>query len=140
MLVVGSSLLRPARTNRAVPSRVNGLGTVVPVSPSPADDGARRAEHLVRLLADGDRAAADDLLAGLDVRDLTFTGAGLTLIARAERTTLPPAQRAQANTRQIRIGQLRDASRTDPDGLRSWLVSAAEEVLFLRSLPRAVTS
>jgi hypothetical protein len=108
---------------------------VVSVSSSPTD----RAEHLVRLLADGDRAAADDLLAGLDVRDLALTGAGLTTIARAERHTLLPGQRAQANTRQMRLGQQRDASRTDPDGLRTWLVSAAEEVLFLRALPRVVT-
>jgi hypothetical protein len=106
------------------------------VSSSPADAGADRAEHLLRLLADGDRAGADALLAGLDVRDLTFTGAGLTTLARAERHTLLPGQRAQANTRQMRLGQQRDASRTDPDGLRSWLVSAAEEVLFLRSLVR----
>ena len=112
---------------------------MVCVSPSPADDGAARAEHLLRLLADGDIPAADDLLAGLDVRELTYTGAGLTAIARAEGRTLPAAQRAQANTRQMRLGQLRDASRTDPDGLRAWLHRAAEEVLFLRALPRAVT-
>jgi hypothetical protein len=107
------------------------------VSSSPADDGARRAEHLLRLLADGDRPGADALLAGLDVRDLTFTGAGLTALARAEGRTLPPAMRAQASTRQVNLGRVRDASRTDPDGLRAWLVGAAEEVLFLRSLVRA---
>ncbi len=110
------------------------------MSSSPADHGARRAEHLLLLLADGDIPAADDLLAGLDVRDLTFIGAGLTAIARAEGRTLPAAQRAQASTRQVRIGQLRDASRTDADGLRAWLHRAAEEVLFLRELlARAVT-
>ena len=107
------------------------------MSTSPAVDGARRAEHLLRLLAEGDRAAADGLLAGLDLRDLTFTGAGLTATARAEGRRLPPAQRAQASTRQTRLGVLRDANRTDPEGLRGWLVQAAEEVLFLRSLPRA---
>jgi hypothetical protein len=105
------------------------------VSPSPSDDGARRADQLLALLAGGDRPAAEGLLADLDLRDLTFTGAGLTVAARAERRRLPPAMRAQANTRQMRLGQLRDANRTDPEGLRSWLVSAAEEVLFLRSLP-----
>jgi hypothetical protein len=110
------------------------------VSSSPADDGAARADSLLRLLADGDIPAADHLLAGLDVRELTFTGAGLTALARAEGRTLPPAQRAQASARQVRLGQLRDASRTDPDGLRAWLHRAAEEVLFLRALPRAVTS
>ncbi len=106
------------------------------MSSSPSDDGARRADQLLFLLAEGDRGAADQLLAGLDVRDLTFTGAGLTVAARAERHRLPPAMRAQANSRQMRLGQVRDANRTDPEGLRSWLVSAAEEVLFLRSLPR----
>ena len=106
------------------------------VSSSPADDGARRADHLLRLIAEGDRGSVDDLLAGLDVRELTFTGAGLTVAARAERHRLPPAMRAQANSRQMRLGQQRDANRTDPEGLRGWLVSAAEEVLFLRSLPR----
>ena len=110
------------------------------MSSSPADDGAARADSLLRLLADGDIPAADHLLAGLDVRELTFTGAGLTALARAEGRTLPPAQRAQASARQVRLGQLRDASRTDPDGLRAWLHRAAEEVLFLRALPRAVTS
>jgi len=113
---------------------------VVSVSSSPADDGARRAEHLLRLLSAGDRVGADALLAGLDVRDLTFTGAALTVLARAERHTLLPGQRAQANTRQVRLGQQRDASRADADGLRTWLVAAAEEVLFLRALPRLVTS
>ena len=105
------------------------------MSSSPADDGARRAEQVLRLLAEDDRAAADALLADLDLRDLTFTGAGLTTIARAESRRLPPAMRAQASTRQVRLGELRNARRTDPDGLREWLVGAAEEVLFLRSLP-----
>ena len=110
---------------------------MVPVSSSPADDGARRAEHLLRLLADGDRAGADALLGDLDVRALTFTGAGLTTLARAERHTLLPGQRAQANTRQMRLGQQRDgARRSDPTALRAWLIAAAEEVLFLRSLAR----
>ena len=110
---------------------------MVGVSSSTADDGARRADQLLRLLAAHDRAAADALLADLDRRDLTFTGAGLTTLARAESRRLPPAMRAQASTRQVRLGQLRDAGRTDPHGLREWVVGAAEEVLFLRSLPAA---
>jgi hypothetical protein len=109
------------------------------VSSSPADEGAARADSLLRLLAEGDRAGAIALLAGLDVRDLTFTGAGLTALARAERHTLLPGQRAQANTRQMRLGQQRDAARSYPEGLRDWLLAAAEEVLFLRALPRVVT-
>ncbi len=107
------------------------------MSSSPADDGARRAEQLVRLLAGGDRASADALLAGLDLRDLTFTGAGLTTMAHAESRRLPPAMRAQANSRQVRLGALRDANRTDPEGLRSWLREAGDEVLLIRSLQAA---
>jgi hypothetical protein len=105
------------------------------VTTSPdTDEGRRRAEELLRLVP-GDPAAADELLAGLtDVRDLVFVGAALTAIARAEGRQLPPAQRAQASTRQMHLGQLRDAHRRDPDGLRTWLRRSAEEVLFLRDL------
>ena len=81
------------------------------------------------------RLRAEELLAGLaDVRELTFVGAGLTGIARAEGRRLPPAQRAQASTRQLRLGQLRDAQRGDLDGLRNWLRRAGEEILVIRSL------
>jgi hypothetical protein len=62
-----------------------------------------------------------------------FLGAGLTAIARAEARPLPPAQRAQANTRQLRLGMLRDANRADPEGLRTWLRRAGEEILLLRA-------
>jgi len=107
------------------------------VSDDDALAGRRRAEHLLRLLTE-DGAAADALLAGLtDVRELVFVGAGLTAIARTEGRQLPPAQRAQASTRQLRLGQLRDAQRGDPDGLRTWLRQAADEILFLRSLQAA---
>lgn len=99
--------------------------------------GHRRAGELVRLVAE-DEAAADALLAGLtDVRELVFVGAGLTAIARSEGRRLPPAQRAQASTRQLRLGQLRDAQRGDPDGLRTWLRRAGEEILLIRSLQSA---
>lgn len=105
------------------------------MSTSPAaDDGHRRAAELVRLL-DSDESGAERLLAELTgVRELVFVGAGLTALARSEARPLPPAQRAQANTRQMNLGLLRDASRADPDGLRAWVRRAAEEVLFLRSL------
>ena len=100
----------------------------------PAADGARRADELLRLLTDGDDEGAGRLLDGLsDVRELVFAGAGLTAVARAEARPLPPAQRAQANTRQLRLGVLRDANRDDPAGLRVWLRRAAEEILLLRS-------
>lgn len=96
--------------------------------------GRARADEFLRLLAD-DEAAAERLLAGLsDVRDLVFLGAGLTAIARADARLLPPAQRAQASTRQVRLALLRDAQRGDPEGLRTWLRRSGKEVLLLRSL------
>ena len=107
-------------------------GAVTPADP--AAEGRRRADLLVTLLADDDSAGVDRLLAGVgEVRDLVFTGAGLTSVARAEVRTLPPAQRAQANTRQERLGILRDANAGNPDGLRTWLRRAAEEILLIRS-------
>ncbi|TFV78195.1 hypothetical protein E4P39_02885 [Blastococcus sp. CT_GayMR19] len=100
----------------------------------PAADGARRAEELLRLLTDGDEEGAGLLLDELaEVRDLVFAGAGLTAVARSEARSLPPAQRAQANTRQLRLGILRDANRDDPAGLRVWLRQAADEILLIRS-------
>jgi hypothetical protein len=103
-------------------------------SPDPHAAGRRRAEDLLALL-ESDDPAADRLLAELtDTRDLVFVGAGLTAIARAEGRALPTAQRAQASTRQVRLGQLRDANRGDVDGLRTWLRRAGEEILYIRSL------
>jgi len=105
------------------------------VTSTDAADGARRADELLGLLAGDDSDAADHLLAGLtEVRDLVFVGAALTAVARSEGRRLPPAQRAQANTRQMHLGLLRDSHRADPAGLRTWLRRAGDEVLFLRSL------
>jgi len=102
-------------------------------STDPAAEGRRRAaEYLTLLGTDGEAAAA--LLEDLsDVRELVFLGAGLTAVARAEARSLPPAQRAQANTRQERLGIVRDAHRGDPDGLRTWLRMAGEEIALIRS-------
>jgi hypothetical protein len=108
----------------------------------PQAEGRRRAEDFLALL-EGDDAAADRLLVDLsEIRDLVFLGAGLTAIARAEGRALPTAQRAQASTRQVLLGQLRDAGRTeanrgDLDGLRTWLRRSGEEILFLRGLRAA---
>ena len=103
-------------------------------SSPPEADGRRRAEQFLRLLAE-DGAASEQLLAGLtDLRDLAFLGAGLTALARCESRGLPPAQRAQASARQIRLGTLRDANRDDAAGLRTWLRQAGEEVLFVWAL------
>jgi hypothetical protein len=103
-------------------------------SPDDAADGRRRADEFLRLLGEDDAAAGALLTDLTDVRDLVFLGAALTTVARAEGRRLPPAQRAQASTRQLRLGQLRDAQRRDPDGLRTWLRQAGEEVLLIRSL------
>jgi hypothetical protein len=102
-------------------------------TPDPAAEGRRRADEYLTLLGTDDAAAAA-LLAGLaDVRDLVFLGAGLTAVARAEARFLPPAQRAQANTRQVRLGEFRDTQRNDAEGLRTWLRRAGEEILLIRS-------
>jgi hypothetical protein len=102
-------------------------------SPDPLAAGARRADEFLTLLT-ADDPAAGELLDGLDdVRDLVFLGAGLTAVARTESRTLPPAQRAQANTRQLRLGVLRDANRDNPEGLRTWLRRAGEEILLIRA-------
>ncbi|HEV7725804.1 MAG TPA: hypothetical protein VGO74_02640, partial [Modestobacter sp.] len=78
---------------------------------------------------------ADELLAGLsDPRELVFVGAGFTVLARRIGRPLPTAMRAQASSRQMRLGQLRDANRRDVDSLRSWLRAAAEEVLLVAGL------
>ncbi|MGR7025943.1 hypothetical protein [Geodermatophilus sp. URMC 62] len=107
-------------------------------SPDPAAVGRERAGELVRRLEAGDPAGADTVLSDVDqVRDLVYVGAALTALARAEARGLPPAQRAQANTRQLALGAARDAARTDPAGLRLWLRRAGEELLLLRSLRAA---
>ncbi|SET36429.1 hypothetical protein SAMN04488546_2172 [Geodermatophilus poikilotrophus] len=107
-------------------------------APDPQETGRRTADELVRRLSADDGAGVDELLAGLtEVRNLVFVGAGLTAIARTHGRQLPPAQRAQASTRQLNLGQLRDAHRGDPEGLRTWLRRSAEEILFLRALREA---
>ena len=102
-------------------------------SPDPAADGRRRADEFLTLLGEDDDAAAALLGGVTEIRDLVFLGAGLTAIARAEARSLPPAQRAQANTRQERLGIVRDANRSNPEGLRTWLRQAGEEILLIRS-------
>jgi len=103
------------------------------MSPDPLAEGARRADQFLTLLS-ADDAAAGDLLDSIpEVRDLVFVGAGLTAVARAEARGLPPAQRAQANTRQLRLGDFRDANRDNPAGLRTWLRRAGEEILLIRA-------
>ena len=102
--------------------------------------GRDRAEELLRRLAADpvDGGAAEAFLEEVtEVRELAFVGAGLTAIARAEGRRLPPAQRAQAATRQVRLGVLRDRNRTDPAGLRVWLLRAAQEVQTLQRLREA---
>jgi hypothetical protein len=83
----------------------------------------------LQLLDAGRTDDAEALLAGLsDTRELVFVGAAFTALARRTGRTLPTAMRAQASTRQVLLGQLRDANRRDPDGLRQWLRQAGEEV------------
>ena len=105
---------------------------------TPADLGAHRARTYLELVEAGRTEEADALLAGLtDARELVFVGAGFTAIARRTGRTLPTAMRAQASTRQVLLGQLRDRNRFDVDGLRGWLRQAGEEVLTVERLAQA---
>jgi hypothetical protein len=100
--------------------------------------GARRAREYLDLVEAGRTAEAEALLAGLqDTRELVYVGAGLTALARGTGRTLPTAMRAQASTRQVLLGQLRDRNRGDVEGLRSWLREAAEEVRTVERLAEA---
>jgi hypothetical protein len=104
-------------------------------SESPADAGTRLAREYLQLVEDGRPEEAAALLAGLtEARDLVFAGAGFTAQARRTGRTLPTAMRAQASTRQVRLGQLRDANRRDVEGLRTWLREAAEELVRVTRL------
>ncbi|MGY1774188.1 hypothetical protein [Blastococcus sp. SYSU D00813] len=106
-------------------------------APDDLTAGRDRADELLRRLEDGEDAATALLAELTEVRDLAFLGAGLTAIARAEGRRLPPAQRAQAATRQVHLGVLRDRNRTDVEGLRVWLLRAAQEVQLVRRLREA---
>jgi hypothetical protein len=102
-------------------------------SPDPAAEGRRRADEYLTFLGTDDDAATALLTDLTEVRELVFLGAGLTAIARAEARSLPPAQRAQASTRLVRLGDFRDSQRNDPEGLRSWVRRAGEEIVFIRA-------
>jgi hypothetical protein len=105
---------------------------------SPADNGVRLAQEYLRLVQDDRPDDAEALLAGpADARELVFAGAGFTALARRTGRTLPTAMRAQASTRQVRLGQLRDANRGDVEGLRTWLREAAEELVTVTRLAEA---
>ena len=105
---------------------------------SPADNGVRLAQEYLRLVQDDRPDDAEALLTGpADARELVFAGAGFTALARRTGRTLPTAMRAQASTRQVRLGQLRDANRGDVEGLRTWLREAAEELVTVTRLAEA---
>jgi hypothetical protein len=107
---------------------------------SPADTGARRAAEYLDLVEAGRTEDAEALLTGLtDVRELVFVGAAFTARARRTGRTLPTAMRAQASSRQVLLGQLRDRSRRgrDVEALHGWLREAAEEVRTVTRLAEA---
>ena len=107
-------------------------------SENPADAGARLAAEYVELLRADRATEAEELLAGLsDVRELAFVGAALTTTGRRTGRTLPTAMRAQSNSRQLLLGQLRDRTRGDVGGLRSWVRKAAEEVVVVEQYAEA---
>jgi hypothetical protein len=107
-------------------------------SESPADVGVRRAAEYLQLVEAGRTDDAEALLsAPADARELVFLGAGLTALARRTGRRLPTAMRAQASTRHVRLGQLRDANRRDVEGLRGWLREAADELVTVTRLAEA---
>ena len=102
---------------------------------TPAEVGARRARQYLELVEAGRGEEAEALLQGLtDTRELAFLGAGFTVLARRIGRPLPTAMRAQASSRQVRLGELRNAGRGDADRLRTWLRAAAEEVQLVAGL------
>jgi hypothetical protein len=107
-------------------------------SESPADVGVRRAAEYLQLVEAGRTDEAEALLsAPADARELVFLGAGFTALARRTGRRLPTAMRAQASTRHVRLGQLRDANRRDVEGLRGWLREAADELVTVTRLAEA---
>ncbi len=111
-----------------------GVTSPDPTAADPTALGRERADRVLARLEAGDGPGADAVLAGVDeVRDLVYVGAALTSRARSESRALPPAQRAQANTRQTNLGTVRDAARDDPAAMRVWLRRSAEELLLLRA-------
>ena len=123
----------PRRREVAATGHSGGVST-----PEPAALGRERADQLLSRLEAGDTPGAHAVVAGVDdVRELVYVGAALTSLARTEGRALPPAQRAQASTRQIHLGTVRDAARDDAGALRRWLLRSGEELVFLRSLRAA---
>ncbi len=124
----------PAHRSPPAGGHSGGVTSPDPGSSDPTALGRERADRLLDRLTAGDAPGADAVLAGVaEVRDLVYVGAALTSTARAESRALPPAQRAQANSRQVRLGAVRDAARNDPAALRAWLRRSAEELLLLRA-------
>ena len=123
----------PAHRLRPEGGHSGGVST-----PEPAALGRERADLLLSRLEAGDTPGAEAVVAGVDdVRELVYVGAALTSLARTEGRALPPAQRAQASTRQMHLGTVRDAARDDAGALRRWLLRSGEELVFLRSLRAA---
>ncbi|MCO7222453.1 hypothetical protein NH342_21915, partial [Klenkia sp. PcliD-1-E] len=82
---------------------------------STAEQGRRRAEEYLALVAQGRRGDADAVLAAAgDLASITYLAAGFTALSRSGARELSPAQRAQATGRHMRLAAQRDAARRDP--------------------------
>jgi predicted dithiol-disulfide oxidoreductase (DUF899 family) len=102
---------------------------------STADEGRRRAEEHLDLVAQGRQEDADAVLeqaAGL--AEITYLGAAFTAVSRSGARELSPAQRAQATGRHMRLAAQRDAAGRDPQALRPWLHALAREAALVRHM------
>ncbi len=102
---------------------------------STADEGRRRAEEHLALVAQGRQDDADAVLdQATGLADITYLGAAFTAISRSGARELSPAQRAQATGRHMRLSAQRDAARRDTAALRPWLHALAREAALVRHM------
>lgn len=102
---------------------------------STADEGRRRAEEHLDLVAQGRQDDADAVLGQASgLAEITYLGAAFTAISRSGARELSPAQRAQATGRHMRLAAQRDAAGRDAAALRPWLQALAREAALVRHM------
>ncbi|SCX60838.1 hypothetical protein SAMN03159343_0003 [Klenkia marina] len=102
---------------------------------STAEEGRRRAEEHLALVAAGRQDDADAVLGtATDLAAITYLGAAFTALSRSGARELSPAQRAQATGRHMRLSAQRDAAGRDPQALRPWLHALAREAALVQEM------